>query len=59
MMLAMTEQQMRANAEFALAETAAGRLVAGIGQASSLERAAEAHATLEARQTIGKVLLIP
>jgi NADPH:quinone reductase len=59
MMLAMTERQMCANAEFAQAETAAGRLVAGIEQTSPLERAAEAHATLEARQMIGKVLLIP
>jgi NADPH2:quinone reductase len=58
MMLAMTEQEMRASAEFALAE-AAGRLVAVIGQTYPLERAAEAHAALEARQTIGKVLLIP
>lgn len=59
MMLAMTEQQMHASAEFALAEAAAGRLVAVIGQTYPLERAAEAHAALEARQTIGKVLLIP
>ncbi|MBO0793789.1 MAG: zinc-binding dehydrogenase [Ktedonobacteraceae bacterium] len=59
MMLAMTEQQTRANAEFVLAEAAAGRLTAVIGQTYPLERAAEAHTALEARQTIGKVLLIP
>lgn len=58
-MLAMSEQEMRANAEFALAEAAAGRLVAMIGQTYPLERAVEAHAALESRQTIGKVLLIP
>ena len=59
MMLAMTEQEMRAGAEFALTEAAARRLVAVIRQTYPLERAAQAHAALEARQTIGKVLLIP
>ncbi len=58
-MLSLTEQEMRANAAFALTEAAAGRLVVVIGQTYPLERAAEAHAALEARQTIGKVLLIP
>ncbi len=50
---------MRASANFALTEAAAGRLVATIGQTYPLERAAQAHAAIEARQTIGKVLLIP
>lgn len=58
-MLAMTPQEQRTNAEFALAEAAAGRLSAVIGQTYPLEQAAAAHAALEARQTIGKVLLIP
>ena len=43
----------------ALQEAATGRLVAVIGQTYPLERAAEAHATIEARKSIGKVLLIP
>ncbi len=59
MMIAMTEQEMRACAEFALAEAAAGRLKAVIGQTYPLEHAAAAHAALEGRQTIGKTLLIP
>jgi NADPH2:quinone reductase len=50
---------MRANVEKVLAEAATGRLTAVIGQTYPLERAAEVHAALEARQTIGKVLLIP
>jgi NADPH2:quinone reductase len=42
----------------ALTEAAAGRLVATIGQTFSLERAADAHAAIEARTTIGKTLLL-
>ncbi|GHO66737.1 NADPH:quinone reductase [Ktedonobacter sp. SOSP1-52] len=49
----------RVDAEIALAEAEAGRLTAVIGQTYPLERAAEAHAAIEARQTTGKVLLIP
>ena len=41
----------------ALAEAAAGRLRAVIGQRFPLERAADAHAAIEARTTIGKTLL--
>ncbi|MDT4933767.1 MAG: NADPH:quinone reductase [Pseudonocardiales bacterium] len=41
----------------ALAEAAAGRLRAVIGQTYPLERAADAHAAIAARQTIGKTLL--
>jgi NADPH:quinone reductase len=43
----------------ALAEGAAGRLRPTIGQTFPLERAAEAHAAIEARSTIGKTLLVP
>ncbi|MGI8880568.1 MAG: zinc-binding dehydrogenase [Jatrophihabitans sp.] len=42
----------------ALAETAAGRLVPIIGQTFPLERAAEAHAAIEARTVFGKTLLV-
>ncbi|HEX3965232.1 MAG TPA: zinc-binding dehydrogenase [Trebonia sp.] len=41
----------------ALAEAAAGRLRPVIGQVFPLERAADAHAALAARSTIGKTLL--
>lgn len=59
MILARPEQEQRSYAIFALTEAAAGRLAPIIGQAYPLERAAEAHAALEARQTVGNVLLIP
>jgi NADPH2:quinone reductase len=42
----------------ALAEATAGRLRPVIGQTFPLERAADAHAAIEARATIGKTLLI-
>lgn len=42
----------------ALAEAAAGRLHPVIGQRFPLADAAKAHATIEARQTIGKTLLV-
>lgn len=42
----------------ALAEAAAGRLVATVGQTFALERAADAHAAVESRATIGKTLLL-
>ncbi|MGW7043957.1 zinc-binding dehydrogenase [Streptomyces avermitilis] len=41
----------------ALAEAAAGRLRPVIGEVFALEKAAEAHATVEGRQSVGKVLL--
>ncbi|MEU9466045.1 zinc-binding dehydrogenase [Streptomyces avermitilis] len=41
----------------ALAEAAAGRLRPVIGQVFALEQAAEAHAAVEGRQSVGKVLL--
>ncbi|WP_431917984.1 zinc-binding dehydrogenase [Nonomuraea jabiensis] len=43
----------------ALAEAAAGRLRPVIGQTFPLERAADAHAALEARTTVGKTFLLP
>jgi NADPH2:quinone reductase len=42
----------------ALAEAAAGRLRPVIGQTFALDRAAEAHAAIEARATVGKTLLL-
>jgi NADPH:quinone reductase len=41
----------------ALIEAAAGRLRAVVGQTYSLEKAADAHTAIAARQTIGKTLL--
>ncbi|MFI7247584.1 zinc-binding dehydrogenase [Micromonospora chalcea] len=49
--------ELRALTEAALAEGAAGRLRPVIGQRFPLERAADAHAAIEARQTVGKTLL--
>jgi NADPH2:quinone reductase len=48
---------LRGFTERALAETAAGRLRPLIGQRFPLERAAEAHAAMESRATVGKTLL--
>jgi NADPH2:quinone reductase len=42
----------------ALAEAAAGRLRPLVGQTFPLERAADAHAAIESRATVGKTLLI-
>jgi len=44
--------------ERALAEAAAGRLFPVIGQRFPLARAADAHAVIEARATVGKTLLV-
>ncbi len=52
-----TPEQMRAFTESALAEAAAGRLRPVIGQRFPLERAADAHAAIESRATVGKTLL--
>ncbi|WBB55735.1 zinc-binding dehydrogenase [Verrucosispora sp. WMMD573] len=49
--------QLRAYTERALTEGAAGRLRPVIGQRFPLARAAEAHAAIEARSTVGKTLL--
>jgi NADPH:quinone reductase len=52
-----TPEQMRGFTETVLARAAAGRLRPVIGQRFPLERAADAHAAIEARVTIGKTLL--
>jgi NADPH2:quinone reductase len=49
----------RALVEQALALAAAGRLRPVIGQRFPLGRAADAHRAIEARQTVGKTILIP
>jgi NADPH2:quinone reductase len=54
---AVNPTQMRGFTESALAEAAAGRLRPVIGQRFPLERAADAHAAIESRATIGKTLL--
>ncbi len=56
--VALTPERMRALSERALAEAAAGRLVATVGQTFALDRAAAAHAAIESRATIGKTLLL-
>ncbi|QOC94478.1 zinc-binding dehydrogenase [Micromonospora craniellae] len=47
----------RAYAERVLAEAAAGRLRAVIGQRFPLDRAADAHTVVGARRTVGKTVL--
>lgn len=53
-----TPERSRALTQTALDEAAVGRLSPVIGQTFPLERAADAHAAIEARETIGKTLLI-
>jgi len=52
-----TPEELRAFTQSALAEAAAGRLRPVIGQRFPLERAADAHAAVESRATVGKTLL--
>jgi NADPH:quinone reductase len=52
-----TPEEMRTCTESALAEAEAGRLRPVIGQRFPLERAADAHAAVETRATVGKTLL--
>ncbi|MEU1687369.1 zinc-binding dehydrogenase [Micromonospora sp. NPDC005707] len=52
-----TPGELRALTEQALAEGAAGRLRPLIGQRFPLERAADAHAAIQSRATVGKTLL--
>lgn len=53
----LTPQENRALIESALKEAAGGRLRPVIGQRFPLARAADAHAAIEARSTVGKTLL--
>jgi NADPH2:quinone reductase len=50
-------EQSRELSQAALAEAAADRLRPLIGQRHPLERAADAHAAIESRATVGKTLL--
>jgi NADPH2:quinone reductase len=52
-----TPDDLRGATASALAEAAAGRLRPLIGQRFPLDRAADAHAAIESRQTVGKTLL--
>jgi NADPH:quinone reductase len=54
----ITPEDSRALQRQALAEAVAGRLRPVIGRRFPLERAADAHAAIEARATIGKTLLV-
>ena len=56
--VALTPERSRALSAQALDEAAAQRLQPTIGQTFALERAADAHAAIEARATLGKTLLI-
>jgi NADPH2:quinone reductase len=51
-------EELRELTESALAEAAAGRLRPVVGQRFTLERAADAHAAIESRATVGKTLLV-
>jgi NADPH:quinone reductase len=53
----LTPSGLRDLAQMAVAEAAAGRLRPLIGQTFPLERAADAHAAMEQRATVGKTLL--
>jgi len=57
--LVRSSEDNRALVERGLALAAAGRLQPVIGQVFPLSRAADAHATIEARATIGKTILVP
>jgi NADPH2:quinone reductase len=52
-----TAYEMREYTTTALAEAVAGRLRPVVGQVHALADAAQAHAAIEGRQTIGKTLL--
>jgi NADPH2:quinone reductase len=54
-----TAEDNRALVEQGLALAAAGRLSPTIGQVFPLSKAADAHAAIEARATIGKTILVP
>jgi NADPH2:quinone reductase len=54
----VSPEEMNALTKAALSEAAAGRLRPVIGQTFPLDRAADAHAAMETRATIGKTLLL-
>jgi NADPH2:quinone reductase len=54
----LSPREMVSFTKSALAEALAGRLRPVIGQRFPLERAADAHAAIEARATVGKTLLV-
>lgn len=54
----MTPEESRDLSRAALGEAATGRLRPVVGQTFSLERAADAHAAIERRDTLGKTLLL-
>ena len=54
----LAPEETRALTEDALVEAAAGRLRPVIGQRFPLEQAADAHAAIESRATVGKTLLV-
>ncbi len=54
----LSPEQMRELSRAALDEAAAGRLRPVIGQRYPLERAADAHAAIASRATVGKTLLV-
>ncbi|MEV7964637.1 zinc-binding dehydrogenase [Sphaerisporangium sp. NPDC088356] len=53
-----TSAEQKGLAERALAEAAAGRIKPVIGKTFPLDRASDAHAAIEAREVIGKTLLL-
>jgi NADPH:quinone reductase len=57
--LQLTPDEMRQVFARALSEGVAGRMRPVIGQTFPLERAADAHAAMEAREVVGRTLLLP
>jgi NADPH:quinone reductase len=57
--LVRSPEDNRALVEQGLAALAAGRLRPVIGQVFAFDQAAQAHATIEARATVGKTILVP
>jgi NADPH2:quinone reductase len=54
----LTPERSRALSAHALGEAATGRLTPTVGQTFALEHAADAHAAIESRATLGKTLLL-